>query len=107
MRVRIGVFLLGSAGMIFGQQQQFWLPEVRKAIPVEKPTPTPEQIPKAIPVEKPDRKPAAKDSYQNPAWMERIQPSPEQQDPGVDRPANPRDALARLRRDAPVRDQGR
>ena len=76
MRVRIGVFLLGSAGMIFGQQQQFWLPEVRKAIPVEKPTPTPGQIPKAIPVEKPDRKPAAKDSYQNPAWMERIQPSP-------------------------------
>ncbi len=41
MRVRVGVLLLGSAGMIFGQQQQFWQPEVRRAIPVEKPTPTP------------------------------------------------------------------
>jgi hypothetical protein len=60
--------------MIFGQQQQFWLPEVRKAIPVEK-LPDPEQIPKAIPVEKPDRKPAAS-SLSEPAWMERIQPSP-------------------------------
>ena len=46
MRVRVGVCLLGSAGMIFGQQQQFWQPEVRRAIPVEKPTPTPEQVPR-------------------------------------------------------------
>src|SRR5882724_10298081 len=79
MRVRIGVFLLGSAGIIFGQQQQFWQPEVRKAIPVEKPTPTPGQVPKAIPVEKPMPTPQSappKAPYPNPAWMQRVQPSP-------------------------------
>ena len=79
MRVKIGVFLLGSAGMIFGQQQQFWQPEVRRAIPVEKPTPTPGQVPKAIPVTKPVPTPQSappKASYPNPAWMQRVQPSP-------------------------------
>lgn len=78
MRVRIGVFLLGSAGMIFGQQQQFWQPEVRRAIPIEKPTPTPEQVPKAIPVERPAPAPqsAPANAYPNPAWMQRMQPSP-------------------------------
>ncbi len=79
MRVRIGVFLLGSAGMIFGQQQQFWQPEVRRAIPVEKSTPTPEEVPKAIPVGKPvptPQSPPPKASYPNPAWMKRVQPSP-------------------------------
>jgi TolA-binding protein len=86
MRVGIGVLLLGSAGMMFGQQQQFWQPEVRRAVPVEKPTPTPERVPKAIPVEKalPVEKPvqtpqAARSkapSYPNPAWMKRVQPSP-------------------------------
>ena len=60
MRVRIGVILLGSAGMIFGQQQQFWQPEVRRAIPVEKPTPTPGQVPRAIPVEKARANPAVR-----------------------------------------------
>ena len=68
--------------MIFGQQQQFWQPEVRRAIPVEKPTPTPQPVPKAIPVAKPVPKPvptprsAPPASYQNPAWMKRVQPSP-------------------------------
>jgi TolA-binding protein len=88
MRVRIGVFLLGSAGMMFGQQQPFWQPEVRRAIPVEKPTPTPEKdVPKALPVEAPRAIPVEKPqpppqsvpqgtSYQNPAWMQRVKPSP-------------------------------
>jgi TolA-binding protein len=80
MRIGIGVLLLGSAGMMFGQQQQFWQPEVRRAVPVEKPTPTPERVPKAIPVEKPVQtpQPAPRQapSYQNPAWMKRVQPSP-------------------------------
>ena len=79
MRVRIAVFLLGSAGLIFGQQQQFWQPEVRKAIPVERPSPTPEQVPKAIPVAKPVPTPQSappKASYPNPTWMQRVQPSP-------------------------------
>ena len=79
MRVGIGVLLLGSAGIIFGQQQQFWQPEVRRAIPVEKPTPTPKEVRKAIAVEKPVPTPQStppKASYPNPAWMQRVQPSP-------------------------------
>ena len=78
MRVKIGVCLLGSAGMIFGQQQPFWQPEVRRAIPIEKPTPAPEHVPKAIPVEKPMPTPRSappKAPYPNPAWMQRVQPS--------------------------------
>ena len=65
--------------MIFGQQQQFWQPEVRRAIPVEKPTPTPKEVRKAIAVEKPVPTPQStppKASYPNPAWMQRVQPSP-------------------------------
>ena len=49
MRVGVGVFLLGSAGIIFGQQQQFWQPEVRRALPVEKPSPTPGAGPQGHP----------------------------------------------------------
>ena len=49
MRVGVGVFLLGSAGIIFGQQPQFWQPEVRRALPVEKPSPTPGAGPQGHP----------------------------------------------------------
>jgi len=79
MRVRIGVFLLGSVGIIFGQQQPFWQPEVRRALPVEKPAPTPVQARKAIPVARPVATPLSpppKDPYENPAWMQHVQPSP-------------------------------
>ena len=110
MRIGIGVLLLGSAGMMFGQQQQFWQPEVRRAVPVEKPTPTPGQAPKALPVERarpveralpvekalpveralpvekafpvekpvqtPRPAPSKAPSYPNPAWMERVKPTP-------------------------------
>ena len=50
MRFGVGVFLLGSAGIVLAQQQPFWEPEVRRALPVEKPSPTPIQAPRAIPV---------------------------------------------------------
>jgi TolA-binding protein len=97
MRVGIGVLILGSAGMMFGQQQ-FWQPEVRRAVPVEKPTPTPGKVPKALPVERalpvekalpveralpvekpvqtPQPAPPKAPSYPNPAWMKRVQPTP-------------------------------
>ncbi len=85
MRLGVGVILLGSAGVIFGQQQ-LWQPEIRRALPVEKPSPTPVQapraipvpIPRAIPVERPVSTPRSTPppAYQNPAWMERVQPSP-------------------------------
>ena len=52
MRLGVGVILLGSAGVIFGQQQ-LWQPEIRRALPVEKPSPTPVQAPRAIPVQTP------------------------------------------------------
>ena len=79
MRLGVGVFLLGSAGIIFGQQQQFWQPEVRRALPVEKPSPTPMQAPRAIPVARPvatPHSPPPAVPHENPAWMERVQPSP-------------------------------
>ena len=79
MRVGVGVILLGSAGIIFGQQPQFWQPEVRRALPVEKPSPSPVPAPRAIPVAKPVATPLSSpppDPFQNPAWMERVQPSP-------------------------------
>ncbi len=79
MRLGVGVFLLGSAGIIFGQQQPFWEPEVRRALPVEKPSPTPIQAPRAIPVARPvatPQSPPPAVAHENPAWMGRVQPSP-------------------------------
>ena len=79
MRLGVGVFLLGSAGIIFGQQQQFWQPEVRRALPVEEAAPTPappRAIPVARPIATPRSPPPQAEPYQNPGWMERVQPSP-------------------------------
>jgi TolA-binding protein len=79
MRLGVGVFLLSSAGIVFSQQQQYWQPEVRRALPVEKSSPTPVQTRKAIPVARPvatPHSPPPAHPYQNPAWMERVQPSP-------------------------------
>ena len=49
MRLGVGVLLLGSAGMTFGQQPPSWQPEVRRAIPAEESASTPAP-PRAIPV---------------------------------------------------------
>ncbi|HEY5740962.1 MAG TPA: tetratricopeptide repeat protein [Terrimicrobiaceae bacterium] len=87
MRVGVGVFLFGSAGVLFGQPQPFWEPEVRRAVPVEYPSSTPIQAPRAIPVAKPVATPQAKpvatplspppsDPFENPDWMQRVRPSP-------------------------------
>jgi len=56
--------LLATAGIL--SAQDFWQPEVRRALPVEKPAPTPlAEIPTAPAVPR-----------DNPAWMQKLQPDP-------------------------------
>ena len=73
----MGVLLLGSAGIIFGQQPSTWQPEVRRALPAEEQAPTPAP-PRAIPVARPWRLhvPRRRGRSHTKSWMERVQPPP-------------------------------
>lgn len=57
MRKYVAVFLLGSGGTLLAQQPH---PEVRRAIPVNQPDPGTSPV----------------SDYDNPAWMQKVQPSP-------------------------------
>ncbi len=81
-RLATGALLLATAGALLAQDGQVpALPEVRKAIPVTRSTPTP--TPAAEP---PVRRalPVNTDDYQNPGWMQKVAtptPAPAQKPP--------------------------
>src|SRR6478736_4360971 len=64
----VSTALLISAGALWAQQGQ---PEIRRAIPVEKPQPAP----RAVPTPKSAAPALPADDYENPAWMQRVRPA--------------------------------
>ncbi|HRJ70597.1 MAG TPA: tetratricopeptide repeat protein, partial [Terrimicrobiaceae bacterium] len=52
--------VLATGAVLSAQNGEIWQPEVRRAIPVEKPAATPQGNP---------------EDYQNPAWMEKVRPA--------------------------------
>jgi TolA-binding protein len=97
MRRFATTLLLASAGMLFGQDNPFWQPEVRRAVPVEKATPTPMPEPSPAQREIPTA-PAV--PFDNPAWMQKV-PQPKTPAPPVAEPVGPEPGFT------PYRPQGR
>jgi len=67
-RAVLGVLLAAALPVRAQQGNPFWQPEVRRAIPVEKPAASP------TPKPEPPTPPAV--PFDNPAWMNRVQPQP-------------------------------